>query len=127
MIWSRWAKGEAGAGAKAMNVKADPCQEYNQAAVIDKLINQMREMGRALAARLANIGRVTIVSTGHGDSSGVHEFTGDMTEMASRIPAKRSAKRKRNWRWTTPANGGPRSARPTPSRSCGPRLRPARA
>ena len=42
-------KGEA--EAKAMNVKAEAYQEYNQAAVIDKLITGMPEMVRALAAR----------------------------------------------------------------------------
>src|SRR5579884_3020553 len=78
-------KGEA--EAKAMNVKAEAYQEYNQAAVVDKLINQMPEVVKALAAPLANIDRVTIVSTGNGSSSGMHKFTGDMTEMAAQIPA----------------------------------------
>ena len=42
-------KGEA--EAKAMNVKAEAYQEYNQAAVIDKLITSMPEIVKALAAR----------------------------------------------------------------------------
>jgi flotillin len=78
-------KGEA--EAKAMNVKAEAYQEYNQAAVVDKLITQMPEVVRALAAPLANIDKITIVSTGNGDASGMNKVTGDMTKMAAQIPA----------------------------------------
>src|SRR3954469_9020969 len=52
-------KGEA--EAKAMNVKAEAYQEYNQAAVIDKLFTNMPEMVRALASPLANIEKNTIL------------------------------------------------------------------
>ena len=55
-------KGEA--EAKAMNVKAEAYQEYNQAAVIDKLISNMPEIVKALASPLANVDKITIVSTG---------------------------------------------------------------
>jgi flotillin len=78
-------KGEA--EARAMNVKAEAYQEYNQAAVVDKLITNMPEVVRALAAPLANIDKITIVSTGNGSSAGMHKITGDMTEMAAQIPA----------------------------------------
>ena len=56
-------KGEA--EAKAMNVKAEAYQEYNQAAVIDKLFTGMPEIVRALASPLANVDKITIVSTGN--------------------------------------------------------------
>jgi flotillin len=78
-------KGEA--EAKAMNVKAEAYQEYNQAAVVDKLITSMPEIVKALAAPLANVDKITIVSTGNGDASGMHKITGDMTAMAAQIPA----------------------------------------
>ncbi len=78
-------KGEA--EAKAMNVKAEAYQEWNQAAVIDKLLTNMPEVVRALAAPLANIDKITIVSTGNGSTAGMHKITGDMTEMAAQIPA----------------------------------------
>jgi flotillin len=32
-------------------------------------------------------GRITIVSTGNGDSAGMHKITGDITQMAAQIPA----------------------------------------
>ncbi len=78
-------KGEA--EAKAMNVKAVAYQEWNQAAVVDKLITQMPEVVRALAAPLANIDKITIVSTGDGDTAGAHKITGDLTTIAAQVPA----------------------------------------
>ncbi|MFL6463628.1 MAG: flotillin family protein [Bryobacteraceae bacterium] len=78
-------KGEA--EAKAMNVKAEAYQEWNQAAVVDKLITNMPEVVRALAAPLANVDKITIVSTGENGAAGMHKITGDMTKMAAQIPA----------------------------------------
>ena len=78
-------KGEA--EAKAMNVKAEAYQEYNQAAVIDKLFTGMPEIVRALAAPLANVDKITIVSTGNGDASGMNKITGDIAKMAAQVPA----------------------------------------
>jgi flotillin len=78
-------KGEA--EAKAMNVKAEAFQEYNQAAVIDKLLTGLPEVVKALASPLSNIDKITIVSTGNGDSAGMHKITGDITQMAAQIPA----------------------------------------
>jgi flotillin len=78
-------KGDA--EARAMNVKAEAYQEYNQAAVIDKLFTNLPEIVRALASPLANVDKITIVSTGNGDSAGMNKVTGDITKMAAQIPA----------------------------------------
>src|SRR6201993_311745 len=78
-------KGEA--EAKAMNVKAEAYQEYNQAAVIDKLFASMPEIVKALAAPLANVDKITIVSTGNGDAAGMNKITGDIAKMAAQVPA----------------------------------------
>jgi len=78
-------KGEA--EAKAMNVKAEAYQDYNQAAVIDKLISNMPEIVKALASPLANVDKITIVSTGNGDAAGMNKITGDVAAMAAQIPA----------------------------------------
>ena len=77
-------KGDA--EARAMNVKAEAYQEYNQAAIYDKLLTSMPEIMRAMAAPLANVDKITVVSTG-GDSSGMNKITGDMTKMAAQVPA----------------------------------------
>ena len=78
-------KGEA--EAKAMNVKAEAYQEWNQAAVVDKLMTQLPEVVRAMSAPLSQIDKITIVSTGNGDAAGVNKITGDMAKMAAQVPA----------------------------------------
>jgi flotillin len=78
-------KGEA--EAKAMNVKAEAYQEWNQAAVVDKLITGLPEVVRAMAAPLANVDKITIVSTGNDGAAGLNKITGDMTKIAAQIPA----------------------------------------
>lgn len=78
-------KGDA--EARAMNVKAEAFQEYNQAAVMDKLLTGLPEVVRALAAPLANVDKITIVSTGNGDAAGMNKITGDMAKMVAQAPA----------------------------------------
>jgi flotillin len=40
-----------------------------------------------MAAPLANIDKITIVSTGDGNAAGMNKITGDMTKIAAQIPA----------------------------------------
>src|SRR5579884_1957863 len=85
------AKGEA--EAEAMKVKAAAYHEYNQAAVLDKLLTGMPEVVRALAEPLSKVDKVTIVSVGgNGDGSngsglGASRLTGDIVNMAAQVPA----------------------------------------
>jgi flotillin len=78
-------KGEA--EAKAMSVKAEAYQEWNQAAVVDKLLTNMADVVRAMAEPLSKVDKITIVSTGGEDAAGVHKITGDMTKIAAQVPA----------------------------------------
>jgi flotillin len=78
-------KGDA--EARAMNLKAEAFQEYNQAAVVDKLLTGLPEIVKALASPLSNVDKITIVSTGNGHSAGMNKITGDITEMAAQVPA----------------------------------------
>src|SRR5262245_46168288 len=78
-------KGEA--EARAMHVKAEAYQDYNQAAVVDKLISGLPEVVKALASPLANVDKITVVSTGNGSSAGMSKITGDMVNIAAQIPA----------------------------------------
>jgi flotillin len=36
---------------------------------------------------LANVDKITIVSTGNGDAAGMNKVTGDMAKMAAQVPA----------------------------------------
>jgi flotillin len=78
-------KGEA--EAKALNVKAEAYQEWNQAAVVDRLIAGLPEVVRALSEPLSKVDKITIVSTGNGDAAGAYKVTGDVTKMAAQVPA----------------------------------------
>jgi flotillin len=76
--------------AHAMQIKAAAFQEYNQAAVLDKLISQMPEVVRAISEPLNKVDKITIVSTG-GDgqngTTGVNRLAGDMTSLVAQVPA----------------------------------------
>ena len=82
------AKGEA--EANAMQVRAAAFQEYNQAAVIDKLLSGMPEIVRAMAEPLAKVDKITVVSTGSdgsGGGTGLNRVTADMGTMVAQVPA----------------------------------------
>ena len=78
-------KGEA--EAKAMHMKADAYQEWNQAAVVDKLLTNLADVVRAMAEPLSKVDRITVVSTGGDGAAGVNKVTGDMTKIAAQVPA----------------------------------------
>jgi flotillin len=78
-------KGEA--EAKAMNLRAEAYQEWNQAAVVDRLITNMADVVRAMSEPLSKVDKITIVSTGNDAASGVNKLTGDFTKIAAQVPA----------------------------------------
>jgi flotillin len=78
-------KGEA--EAKAMNVKAEAYQDWNQAAVVDRLITNMADVVRAMCEPLSKVDKITIVSTGNDSAAGVNKLTGDITKIAAQVPA----------------------------------------
>jgi flotillin len=83
------AKGEA--EAEAMRVKANAYREYNQAAVLDKVITNLPEVVRAIAEPLAKVDKISIVSTGgangNGSGLGASRVTGDVVAMLAQVPA----------------------------------------
>src|SRR5437762_12672735 len=70
-----------------MNDKAEHFHECDHASVIDNEKTGMQDIVQALSAPLANVDKITIVSTGNGNSAGMHKITGDITEMAAQVPA----------------------------------------
>jgi flotillin len=75
-----------------MKVKAAAFHEYNQAAVLDKLLTGMPDIVRAIAEPLSKIDKVTIVSTGNGSGNGnegmgASRITGDIMNMVAQVPA----------------------------------------
>ena len=80
-------KAKGFAEAEAMNVKANAFHEYNQAAVLDKLLTGLPEVARAMSEPLKNVDRITVLSTGNGDGVGVNKITNDLGKMIVQIPA----------------------------------------
>jgi len=82
------AKGEA--EASAMEVRANAFKEYNQAALLDKMLSAMPELARAFAEPLSKVDKITIVSTGgngSGGGLGASMLTDDIVKMIAQAPA----------------------------------------
>jgi flotillin len=80
------AKGQA--EADAMHLRADAFRQYNQAAIIDKLLTGLPEVARAMAEPLTKVDKITIVSTGANDSKGfgANQITADVARMVAQVP-----------------------------------------
>ncbi len=80
------AKGQA--EADAMHLRAGAFLEYNQAAILDKLLSGMPEIARAIAGPLNNVDKITIVSTGPNDGkgAGANQITSDITRIIAQVP-----------------------------------------
>ena len=77
------------AEAKALQTQADAYQQFNQAAVLDRLMTVMPELAKALAEPLGRVDKITVVSTGDGgtNGSGVNRITNDVATMVAQTPA----------------------------------------
>jgi flotillin len=78
-------KAQGYAQADAMEKKAAAWQQYNQAAVIQMVVEKMPEIASAIAAPLAKTDKITIVSTG-GETAGASKLTRDITDMIAQLP-----------------------------------------
>ncbi|HUS17617.1 MAG TPA: SPFH domain-containing protein, partial [Chloroflexia bacterium] len=80
------ARGQA--EADAMNLRAQAFKQYNEAAIIDKLFSTMPEVIANISRPLSQVDKITIVSTGDGQSGmGAHQVTGDITRIMAQFPA----------------------------------------
>jgi flotillin len=81
------AKGEA--EAQAMQKKAEAWQNYNQAAIIQQLIEALPQVASAVSAPLSKTERIVVISNG-GDGStgaGASKVTADITNIIAQVPA----------------------------------------
>jgi flotillin len=79
------AKGQA--EADAMHLRADAFRQYNQAAIIDKLLSNLPEIARAMSEPLSKVDKITIVSTGgDGKGFGANQITADIARMVAQVP-----------------------------------------
>lgn len=77
------------AEAEAMEKKAAAWQQYNQAAIIQQLIDALPDIARAIAEPLSKTERIAIISTGgegHGGGIGASRLTADIANIVTQIP-----------------------------------------
>lgn len=74
------------AEAKAMARKADSFKHYNQAAVLELLVQNLPDLARAVSEPLAKTDRITMVSTG-GEGPGASKLTADVAKVVAEMPA----------------------------------------
>jgi flotillin len=72
--------------AEAMEKKAEAWKKYNQAAIIQQLIEALPEVAAAVAQPLAQTDRIVVISTG-GDGAGASKITSDVTNIVAQVPA----------------------------------------
>jgi flotillin len=77
------------AEAEAMQKKAAAWQEYNQAAIIQQLIEALPKVAAAIAQPLAKTERIVIISGagGSGDGAGACKVTQDIVNIVAQVPA----------------------------------------
>jgi len=75
------------AEAEAMLKKAAAWQEYNEAAIIQQLIDRLPQVAEAISAPLSKTEKITLVSTGDGDGAGANKIAQDTAKIIAQIPA----------------------------------------
>jgi flotillin len=76
------------AEAQAMEKKAEAWQMYNQAAIIQQLIEALPQVASAVAQPLAQTDRIVVISTGgDGGGAGASKITADVTNIVAQVPA----------------------------------------
>ncbi len=75
------------AEAQAMAKKAASWKEYNQAAVLQLILQTLPEIAQAIAQPLSKTDSITIVSTGNdGSGAGASKVTRDVAEIMAQLP-----------------------------------------
>jgi flotillin len=74
------------AEAQAMEKKAEAWQMYNQAAIIQQLVEALPKVAGAIAQPLAQTDRIVIINSGGGDGAGASKITADVTNIVAQVP-----------------------------------------
>ncbi|MBI5155006.1 flotillin family protein [Candidatus Poribacteria bacterium] len=74
------------AEAEANRKKAEAWKEYNEAAIAQIIIEKLPEIAEKIAAPLAKLDRITVVSTGDGAATGANKITKDVAQVIASLP-----------------------------------------
>ena len=75
------------AEAEAMQKKAAAWQNYNEAAIIQQLVDKMPAIAEAISRPLAQTDRIVVISNGDGGGAGASKITQDITNIMAQVPA----------------------------------------
>jgi flotillin len=74
------------AEAEAMQKKAKAWQQYNQAAIIQQLIDSLPEVARAISEPLAKTDRIVVINSGGDGGAGASRVTADVANIVAQVP-----------------------------------------
>ena len=80
------AQAQGFAEAQAMEKKAEAWQQYNQAAIIQQLIEALPQVAAAVAQPLDQTDRIVVINSG-GDGAGASKITADVSNIVAQVPA----------------------------------------
>lgn len=76
---------KAKAEAEQMAKKADAWKDYQDAAMVDMVLETLPKVAAEIAAPLAQVNKITMVSNGKGDV-GASKLTGEVMDIINRVP-----------------------------------------
>jgi len=80
-------KAQGTSEAEAMRKKAESWQEYNEAAIVQILLERLPEIASAISAPLAKMDRIVVINNGGEGGAGASKITRDVTDIIAQVPA----------------------------------------
>ena len=77
---------QGAATAEAMRLKADSFKQYNEAAVVQMIIEILPAVAGKISEPLAKTEKIVIINSGNGPGGGASKLTGDVTQILSQLP-----------------------------------------
>jgi flotillin len=74
------------ATAEAMKQKAESFKQYNEAAVIQMIMQVLPEIAAKISEPLSKTEKMVIINSGNGIGGGASKLTGDVTQIISQLP-----------------------------------------
>ncbi len=72
--------------AEAMTKKASAWQAYNQAAIVQMLIDKLPDIARAISEPLSKTEKIVVINSGGNGGGGASKITGDITQIIAQLP-----------------------------------------
>jgi flotillin len=74
------------ATAEAMRMKAESFKQYNEAAIIQLIMEVLPAVAGKISEPLAKTEKIVIINSGNGPGGGASKLTGDVTQILSQLP-----------------------------------------